>query len=80
MIDTTNQNPLQLRDDASGIVYFSLPFSRVERIGRLLENHGVQYRLMENLISINDGPEIATIILERGIDSKYVQSLLDQTN
>lgn len=80
MIDIANQNPLQLRSDSSGIVYLSLPYSRVESISKLLEIHGIQYRLLENVISINDGPEIATIILERGVDSNHVQSLLSRMN
>jgi len=77
MTDTTTQKPLRVSTDGTVGPYIMIPFSQLEQIRRLLDSRCIRYWVEENVISLNGGPEIATVNLGRGGDADAVQTVLD---
>lgn len=78
MIDATTNKPLQVWGDGSAWPWIVLPVSQLDEVRQLLDGHGIRYKVAEDVISINDGPETATIYLSRGTDGRAVQAILDR--
>jgi hypothetical protein len=54
-----------------------LPFSQLDDVCRLLDEHKVRYSVEEEVISLDGGPEIAAIDFGRNANALAVQAILD---
>lgn len=77
MIDMTTEKPLRVSNDGTAGPYIMVPVNQLDAIRRLLDRHAVRYWVEEDVISLNDEPEIAVINLGRGADAVAVQAILD---
>ena len=77
MNDTATQKPLRVSTEGTAGPYIRLPFSQLEDLKRLLDEHRVRYWVDELAISINGSPEYIVINLGRAGDAKAVQAILD---
>jgi hypothetical protein len=77
MTDRTTSLPLRVSTDATVGPYIRLPHSQLDEVLRILDSHGIGYRVQANLISLGGGPFIAVVNLGRGADAKAVQAILD---
>ena len=80
MIDVTTKKPLRVSNEYPPAPYIRLPFSQLDEVRRLLDSRSIGYWVDENAISINGGPEMIVINLNRGTDVAAVQALLDSIN
>ena len=76
MIDVTTKKPLSVGLDRTG-PYLDVTVSQLEAIRKLLDHHGVHYRVAEHAISIDGGPEKTLIFFGRKGDSHAVQAILE---
>jgi hypothetical protein len=78
MIDVTSNKPLTIEPLESGSkALLRLPASQVEKVERLFDQHGLNYWLIDQMISMDGGPFFARIVLGSGTDFKAVQAILD---
>jgi hypothetical protein len=77
MIDSTTNKPLRVGPTETVRPYIAVAADQLEEVKRLLDSHGVRYWVEEELISMNDGPYIATIKLRRRTDANAIQAILD---
>ncbi|HQI28820.1 MAG TPA: hypothetical protein PLT20_12110 [Sedimentisphaerales bacterium] len=77
MIDLTTREPVRVSTDGTAGPYIMVPVSQLGDIKRLLDNHAIPYWPDEDVISLNDEPEVAVINLGRGADAAAVQAILD---
>jgi hypothetical protein len=75
--DVTTQRPLTVSTDGTVGPYIDVPFSQLDEVRRLLDDHGIRYSVEEAVISFNGGPEMAVIDLGRRGDAGAVQAILD---
>jgi hypothetical protein len=80
MIDVTTKKPLRVSNEYPPAPYIRLPFSQLDEVRRLLDSRSIGYWVDENAISINGGPEMIVINLNRGTDVAGVQTLLNSIN
>ena len=78
MIDTTTRKRLHVSTLGDVGPFIMLPFSQVEEVGRLLDEHRIPFTVEEEVISLDGAPETAIIDLERGADVPAVQAILDK--
>ena len=77
MTDTTTKQRIHVSTDSAAGPYITLPFSQVDEVRRLLDNHRIRYWVDEDVISFDGGPEEAFINLGRDGDAVAVQAILD---
>ena len=77
MLDTTTRKPLRVSNDGTAGPYLMVPFSQLDEVCRRLDDHGVRYRVEENVISLDGAPEVAVVNFGRGADADRVQAVLD---
>jgi hypothetical protein len=77
MIDMTTNKPLRVLTDSTVGPYIQLAEDQLDDVRRLLETHSVRFEIEEGMLSMNDGPFIATINLGREGDAKTIQAILD---
>ena len=77
MKDVTTKQPLNVSTDGTVGPYIMVPVSQLDDVRRLLEHHRVRYSVDEDVISLNDEPEVAVVNLGRGGDAKGAQKILD---
>ena len=80
MTETAVEKPLRVSPSAApgtAWPYLSLPYSRLGEVRELLDSHGIRYTVSENIISVNGGPETASIHFGRNGDAAAVQAALD---
>lgn len=77
MIDRTTRKPLRVSTDGTAGPYISVPFLQLDEVRRLLDSRSIGYWVEEDVISLNGGPEMAVVDLERGSDPNAVQAILD---
>jgi hypothetical protein len=77
MIDVTTNKPLQVSDGGEGVSYIRLAMSQVDEVRRLLDQHGVQYWLSEQIISFDGGPAKTNIHISRRTGPAATQAILD---
>jgi hypothetical protein len=78
MVDTSTQKPLHVSNNGTAGPYIRLPFTQVDEVRRLLDDHKIFYWVEENVISFDGGPEIAVIDFGRNGDPAVVQDILDR--
>ena len=77
MIDTITQKPLRVLtygDDGSDLVV-SLDF--LDKVELLLDTNGISYEVDDEVLSMDGGPEMAFIPINKKSDTVKVQELLD---
>ncbi len=82
MTETAVEKPLRVSpSSASGTPwpYLVLPYSRLDEVRGLLDRHGICFTVSENIISVNGGPETASIHFGRNGDAAAVQAALDSS-
>ena len=77
MIDVTTGKPMRVSTDGGVGPFLDLPVSQLDEVCGLLDGGGVYYWVEEGFISIDDGPEMATIEFGRKGDATRLQALLD---
>ena len=80
MIDLVTKQPLSVSDEGSGGPYIDVPEVQLEELLRVLDQHQIPYCVDEDIMSIDDGPEMATVNLGRGVNAASVQAVLDSVN
>jgi hypothetical protein len=78
MIDTSTGERLQLSLVQDAGPYIDLPFSQVDEVRKRLDREGIPYRVDPDVISFDDGPEMAEINFSRYVDAARVQAILDE--
>jgi hypothetical protein len=78
MIDTSTGERLQVSTEAESGPYIDLPFSQVDEVRKRLDREGIPYWVDPDVISFDDGPEMAEINFSRYVDAARVQAVLDQ--
>ena len=77
MTDVVTQKPLLVSADERVGPYVDVPVSQLDELQRLLDSRRISYWVEEEVISLDGGPEIATIDFGRGADAAVVQAILD---
>jgi hypothetical protein len=77
MVDVFTKKPLRVVNAEPGPGSIYLPADQLEEVQRLFDSRGVHYWVSEGLLSMNDGPYEALIVLERRQDPRVVQTILD---
>lgn len=50
---------------------------QIERMRGVLDKNGIRYRVLENLLSINGGPEMGTVRFGYEAEGDAIQAILD---
>jgi hypothetical protein len=77
MIDATPQKPLDVSTDGTAGGYIMVPLSQLEQVQRVLRDQGVRHTVDENVISLDDEPEVAFINLDSREEPERIQRILD---
>jgi hypothetical protein len=77
MTDVTTQKLLRVLSHGTVWPSLDVPFVQLEEVQRLLDGHGINYEVEENVVSIDGGPEYALVWFDRGADEKAIQTVLD---
>jgi hypothetical protein len=78
VIDVVTKKPLRVLTAGPDVPpYIRLAYEQLDELRRVLDAHDIPYRVRENIISINGGPEMTVVYLTRGADAGAVQALLD---
>jgi hypothetical protein len=77
LIDTVTRKPIEVETDSWVEPQTSVPLVQLKQITDLLDANGIFYWVDEEVLSIDDGPEIALITLDYRTDTTRVQRLLD---
>jgi hypothetical protein len=77
MTNTITKKPLLVRAKNSTDPYVTVPLQQLDAVQALLDAAGIPYRLDDEFLSINDGPEMAFVNIPKPADPKVVQQLLD---
>jgi hypothetical protein len=80
MIDTSTSERLLVCTEGSMGPFIELPLSQLDQVKQLLDDHGIYYWVAEDVVSWDDGPEIAELNLGRKGDAQAVQALLDSVD
>jgi hypothetical protein len=80
MIDVETKKPLCVETDRTVGAYMRVSVPQLDAIRQLLERYKIGFRVDENAISINGGPEMTRIYLGRGADPHAVQTILDSAS
>ena len=80
MSDTVTRNTLSVSTNGAAAPYIRVPVSQLDDIRQLLEKNNIHYRVHENVISLNGGPEIAVVDFGRGADIDAVRRVLDSVH
>ena len=77
MIDTTTSKPITVETDGGEWPYIILPAVKLDEVRALLDTNGIRYWVDAEFLSLDDGPEVAFVNLQRQTDPVRVQQLLD---
>jgi hypothetical protein len=80
MIDVVTKKPLRvLTAGNDALPYVHLAFEQLDELRRVLDAHGVRYRVPVNAISFDGGPEMVIVHLfpNGGVDAPMIQAMLD---
>jgi hypothetical protein len=78
MTDETTKKPIRVWGADTPWPCLSVPFIQLDEVRRFLDKHGVSYWVSDRVISINGGPEMASINFYRGADAAAIQAVLDK--
>ena len=78
MIDVISQKPISVFTGAGLASYIRVPFEQLNTVTALLDANQLSYWVDEEVLSIDDKPEVAFINLARRTDPRVVQQLLDR--
>ena len=77
MIDTVHRKPIKVETNWGVESYIDVPLEQLNGVKALLDANQVSYWVDEEVLSIDDGPEIALVMLDEHTDVEMVQRLLD---
>ncbi len=77
MIDTIPRKPIKVETNWGVEPYIDVPLEQLNAVKALLDANQVSYWVDEEVLLIDDGPEIALIMLDEHTDVEMVQRLLD---
>lgn len=77
MIDVTTNKPLRISVGPRGHAEMRLAVSQLDDVRGVLDRHGVNYWLIDGIMSFNGGPEITYIGFSRNNNHEAVQAMLD---
>ena len=77
MIDAMTRKPLYVSTDGTAGPYIMVPVSQLADVRQLLDENEIRYSVEEEVISLDGGPEIAVVDLDRRADVDAVQVILD---
>jgi hypothetical protein len=77
MIDTSTDKPLCVSIDGSAWPYIMVPFVQLDKVKTLFDANKLSYWVDEEVLSLDEGPEIAFINFRHGSDPVRIQNLLD---
>jgi hypothetical protein len=77
MIDSTTGKSIRVSSDPVAAPFITLPASQLDAVCKLFEENKVRYWVDHLVISVNDRPAEGLIHLNREMDPKKVQALLD---
>lgn len=80
MRDVTTKEPLYVSTDGTAGPYIMVPVTQLEELRSLLDRHQIRYEVDEDVISLNDEPEVAIVNLDRSQDAGRVQKILDSVD
>jgi hypothetical protein len=80
MIDVATKKPLRVETHSTVGAYISVTVPQLDAIRQLLERHKIGFRVAENAISYNGGPETTRIYLGRKADPHAIQAILDSVS
>jgi hypothetical protein len=77
MIDSVRKKPIRIEMGGNAPADFSLPFQQLDQVRALFDANNIKYWVDEEVLSIDDGPEIAFVTISRNSDPELAQQLLD---
>ena len=77
MTDTTTRRPIRVSVDAATGAYIDLPVASLERVRKVLVENDIPHWVDHLAISVDGRPPATVIYIDREIDSRRVQDLLD---
>ena len=77
MTDVSTSKPLHVRNEGGVGPYIDVPFMQLDELKQILDSHGISYWVAENVISIDGGPEIATVEFGRQGNEVAIQAAID---
>ncbi len=72
-----SKQPLCVMPHSTSGPYLTLPEAQLEKLRSILDQHGIRYKVDENVISLNGDPEEALVFFGRDADAQAVQKILD---
>lgn len=76
MIDTALKSLKVWRSDKAG-PSLMLPYSQLDEVRRLLDEHQIRYWVDEQVISVDEEPFVAFVEFYRSENADQIQALLD---
>lgn len=77
MTNTMTRKPLRVWTDATAGPSVLLPLSQLDDVRRVLDFRQIKYRVEENVVSLDGGPETVVINFGRSGDAVAIQAALD---
>jgi hypothetical protein len=77
MIHEMTRKRLHVSTDGGAGPYIMVPFSQLTDVRQVLDQHGIDYTVEEDVISLDGAPEIAVIDLGRAANADAIQAILD---
>jgi hypothetical protein len=77
MIDNTTKQPIRVVSYEEKGGYIRVAHDQLDRVRKVLEDHGVPHWVSHTGLSMNGGPMMVWINLRLQVDPKPVQAILD---
>ena len=77
MIDITTNKPFRIQVGRESHAGMPVALSQLDDVKRVLDQHGVNYWVLEGSVSFRGGPATTHIVYSRNNDHQAVQALLD---
>ena len=77
MIDAGTKKPLHIKTYPNAGALLTVPVDQLEHVRERLNRHSIRNWVETQVISIDDGPEIAFVNFDRREDPARIQAILD---
>ena len=77
MIDVTSKKPLRVLKEGSAGPFLEVPYVQLAEVRRVLDANRVGYWVLDSILSVNGGPEMAQIEFGQKGEQAAIQVVLD---
>ena len=77
MTDIVTKKPIKIEMGGDAPADFSIPYQQLDQVRALFDANHIECWVDDEVLSIDDGPEIAFVTISRRSDPELAQRLLD---